>query len=84
MVAGSSDPIRFLDQVFQGFRPDHWSDSLADILENYLPLLADLELLDQAGVVEWAKRQSQQLRDEIGHWREWDERQNSSSSKGFE
>lgn len=84
MVAGSSDPIRFLDQVFQGFRPDHWSGSLAEILENYLPLLADLESMDQASTVEWVKEQSQQLQDEIDRWKKWDERQNSSSSKGFE
>lgn len=84
MIARSSDPIRFLDQVVEGFRPNQWNASLAEILENYQSLLADLELLDQASVVEWIKGQSQQLRDEIDHWKKWDERQNSGALQGFE
>ncbi|SEN67529.1 hypothetical protein [Paenibacillus sp. OK076] len=78
------EPTVILEQLMHVFHPNHWSDSLADVMLKRLPLLESLLKYENPIVVEWAKNKEPILKKEINRIRNWEQAQEQNQNERFE
>lgn len=78
------EPTVILEQLMHVFHPNHWSDSLADVMLKRLPLLESLLKYENPIVVEWAKNKELILKKEINRIRNWEQAQEQNQNERFE
>ena len=78
------EPTVILEQLMHVFHPNHWSDSLADVMLKRLPLLESLMKYENPFVVKWAKNKEPILKKEINRIRNWEQAQEQNQNERFE
>ncbi|WP_063563846.1 hypothetical protein [Paenibacillus sp. O199] len=78
------EPNVILEQLMHVFHPNHWSDSLADVMLKRLPLLESLMKYENPFVVKWAKNKEPILKKEINRIRNWEQAQEQNQNERFE
>lgn len=78
------EPTVILEHLMHVFHPNHWSDSLADLMLKRLPLLESLMKYENPIVVKWAKNKEPILKKEINRIRNWEHAQEQNQNERFE
>ena len=75
---------KVLDQLAITIRPDSWSGSLADILDERSVLFESLFHHDNEEVRAWARTQHTIIHEDITREREWESREDRQRNQTFE
>lgn len=78
------DPIKILERFSSSFTPNHWSGSLAGILQKHLSLISDLKRHEKQLIAEWAKVEEARFTQQIQSLREEELQAEQSRNERFE
>lgn len=84
LIINSSDPLLILNEFKAVFRPNSWSGSLSEVMQNRLCLISELKKHSDLSVSSWACREEKTLEEEIGYRRKNELKQESSLNERFE